>query len=51
MFLFVDTHPNLTTWAATQSALDSDAASGLEDMFDEVMECSKNRLWKFEDTE
>lgn len=51
MFLFVDTYPDLATWAATQTALDSDAASDLEDMFDDVMECSENRLWKFEDTE
>lgn len=50
MFLFVDTYPDLNTWAATQTALDSDAASELENMFDEVSECSENRLWKFEST-
>ncbi len=50
-FLFVDTYPDLATWAAAQTALDSDAASELDDMFDEVMECSENRLWKFEATE
>ena len=51
MFLFVDTYPDLATWAATQTALDSDAASELEDMFDEVAECTENRLWKFEPAE
>lgn len=50
MFLFVDTYPDLNTWAATQTALDSDAASELEDLFDEVSKCSENRLWKFEPT-
>ena len=50
MFLFVDTYPDLNTWAATQTALDSDAASELENMFDEVSKCSENRLWKFEPT-
>ncbi len=50
MFLFADTYPDLATWAATQTALDSDAASELEDMFDEVSECSESRLWKFEPT-
>jgi len=51
MFLFADTYPDLTTWAATQTALDSEVASELEDMFDEVSDCSENRLWKFEPTE
>ncbi|NIP18434.1 MAG: hypothetical protein GWM87_09955 [Xanthomonadales bacterium] len=51
IFLFVDTYPDLGTWAATQTALDSDAASELEDLFEDVSECSENRLWKFEATE
>jgi len=50
MFLFVDRYPDLNTWAATQTVLDSDAASELENMFDEVSKCSENRLWKFEPT-
>ena len=50
MFLFVDTYPDLGTWAAAQTALDSDAASELEDMFDDVSKCTENRLWKFEPT-
>jgi hypothetical protein len=50
MFMFADTYPDLAVWAATQMALDSDAASELEDMFDEVSDCSENRLWKFEPT-
>lgn len=49
VFLFIDTYPDLNTWAATQTALDA-AASELEDMFDEVSECSENRLWKLEPT-
>ena len=51
VFLFADSYPDLTTWAATQTALDSDAASELKDMFEEVSDCSENRLWKFEPTE
>ena len=50
-FLFVDTYPDLKTWAATQTALDSDEASELEDMFDEVAKCTRNRLWKMDPTE
>lgn len=50
MFLFADTYPDLAIWAAAQTALDSDAASELGDLFDEVSTCSENRLWKFEPT-
>jgi hypothetical protein len=50
IFLFVDSYPDLATWAAAQTALDSDAASALENLFDEVSECSENRLWKLEPT-
>jgi len=48
MFLFVDTYPDLATWAATQTAID--ASDELDDLFEEVSECSENRLWKFEPT-
>ena len=44
-FLFVDTFPDLKTWAATQTALDSDEASELEDMFDE----ERSGLWRMLD--
>jgi hypothetical protein len=50
MFLFADTYPDLNTWAATQTALDSDAADELDNMFEDVTDCSQNRLWKFEPT-
>lgn len=50
MFMFADTYPDLATWAAAKAALDSDAASELEDMFDGVSDCSENGLWKFEST-
>lgn len=50
MFLFADTYPDLATWAATAEALDSDAADELDDLFDDISECSQNRLWKFEPT-
>jgi len=47
MFLFVDTYPDLSTWAEVQTALDSDAAKELENLFEGVSDCSENRLWKF----
>jgi hypothetical protein len=50
IFIFVDTYPNLATWAAAKDALDSDAGDELDDLFEDVSECSENRLWKIEDT-
>jgi hypothetical protein len=50
VFLFADTYPNLAVWAATQTWLDSDAASELQNIFEDVSDCSGNRLWKFEPT-
>jgi hypothetical protein len=51
IFMFADTYPDLETWAKTQTALDSEAASAIDGMFEEVSNCSENRLWKFEPTE
>ena len=48
MFLFVDTYPDLATWAATQTALDE--SDELDELFEDISECSENRLWKFEPT-
>lgn len=49
-FVFFDTYPNLATWAAAKDALDSDEGDEVDDLFDDVSECSENRLWKVEDT-
>jgi len=49
-FIFVDTYPNLATWAATKDALDSPAGKELDQLFEDVSECSENRLWRIEDT-
>ena len=49
--MFVDTCPDLNVWAAAATALDSEAARELEDMFSTVSECSENSLWKFEASE
>ena len=49
-FIFVDTYPSLTSWAATQELLDSDAGDEIDGLFEDLTDCSKNSLWKFEDT-
>ena len=50
VFIFVDTYPSLSTWAAAQELLDSDAAGEIDGIFEDLNDCSKNSLWKFEDT-
>ena len=50
IFLFVDTYPDLATWAATKELLDSDEGDELDELFQDVSECSENRLWKMEET-
>jgi hypothetical protein len=50
IFIFVDSYPNLTTWAAAKDAMDSDDGNELDDLFEDVSECSENRLWKIQDT-
>jgi hypothetical protein len=50
MFLFADTYPDLNTWAATQTALESDAANDIDGLFKDLVDCSQNRLWHFEPT-
>ncbi len=49
-FIFVDTYPSLSAWAATQELLDSDAGDEVDGLFEDLSDCSKNSLWKFEDT-
>ena len=50
VFIFVDTYPNLTTWAAAKDVLDSDEGDEMDELFADVSECSENRLWKIENT-
>jgi len=50
IFIFIDSFPDLTTWAAVKDALDSDAGDELDDLFKDVSECSENRLWKIGNT-
>ncbi len=51
MFLFVDTYPDLATWAATKEALRSEEGQALDEAFEGVSDCSENRLYRREYTE
>ena len=50
IFMFVDTYPDLTTWAAVKTLLDSDEGDEIDGMFNETSECSSNRLWNMQET-
>jgi len=50
IFMFVDTYPDLTTWAAVKMLLDGDEGDEIEGMFNETSECSSNRLWNMQET-
>ncbi len=50
IFMFIDSYPDLTTWAAVKTLLDSDEGDEMEGMFNETSECSSNRLWDMQET-
>jgi hypothetical protein len=50
VFLFIDSYPSLSSWAATAELLDSDAGDEVDGLFEDLTECSENRLWKLENT-
>jgi hypothetical protein len=50
IFMFVDTYPDLTTWAAVKTLLDGEEGDEIEGMFNETSECSSNRLWNMQET-
>ena len=51
-FLWIDTYPDLATWSATQTALDSkEGKEALKDLFKGITDCTENRLWKNTPTE
>ena len=50
-FLYFVTYPDLATWTAGKTALDSDEGRKIESGFDDVMECSGNRLWRLQHAE
>jgi hypothetical protein len=51
MFLFVDSYPDLATWATAVTALDTEAPDEIEAGLDAAAKCSENRLWRMRPTE
>ena len=50
-YMFVDSYPDLATWAAAKKALDSDEGNAIEAQFAELGECNSNRLWNLQPTD
>lgn len=47
-FMYVDTYPDLETWAKGKTARETDEGMAVEGGFDAVMTCASNRLWKLQ---
>lgn len=50
-FFFIDSYPDLKTWAVVQEALNSDDSDGIEEAFDDVMKCDESQLYAIRRTE
>ena len=50
-FLYVDTYPDVATWAAAKTALESDEGQAIETGFSDVMECDESTLYRVHPTE
>jgi hypothetical protein len=45
-FLYVDTYPDLATWAAGNAALETDEGKAVVSGFEDIMECDENKLYR-----
>jgi len=45
-FMFADIYPDLQVWGAVKNALDSDAGRALDEGFDDLLDCTSNRLYR-----
>jgi len=50
-FLYVDTYPDIATWAAAKEALQTDEGKAVVSGFEDIMECDKNKLYRLRPTE
>ena len=45
IFLFADAYPDMSAWATAKSADDTEEGEAIEAMFNELMDCTDNRLY------
>lgn len=49
-FMFADVYPDMETWAKVKSAEDTEEGQAIEATFEELMECTDNRLFRSKET-
>ena len=45
-FMFADVYPDMASWSAAKSAEESDEGAAIEATFNELMDCTENRLYE-----
>jgi len=50
-FRYVDTYPDLATWAAAKAALETDEGQAVEGAFEGIIDCDENKLYRVQTTE
>jgi len=50
-FRYVDTYPDLATWAAAKAALETDEGKAVQSGFEGIIECDKNKLYRLQNTD
>lgn len=50
-FVFADVYPDMATWSSQKSAEETEEGKAIEATFDELIDCSDNRLYKSEATQ
>ena len=51
MFQFADIYPDMATWSKAKSAEDTEEGAAIEAMFDELSDCTDNRLYNSKSSE
>ena len=49
-FVFADVFPDMATWSGQKSADETEEGKAIEDKFDELLDCSDNRLYESKTT-
>ena len=45
-FMFADVYPDMASWSAAKSAEESDEGAAIEETFNDLMDCTDNRLYR-----
>ena len=45
-FMFIDSYPDMASWAAAEAAVQTEEGKAIEAAFGDLMKCTQNRLYK-----